>query len=179
MTNFQFTAHTSKIGGQDKFMSFSGLVAIIMLLLFVCCSLRHARLFKLEFPYCFSKDRRYLDIFMVWRFGVKEIGETQALPLAFLCIFTMCLLEAAHICRPKLVETKDQRRPASFLYIFWCRTLSFHVCEFIQWHHEHLILLRLCLESYSCLLSFERNETHLDWVLPGKSNPIVKIQFYI
>lgn len=104
VTNFQFTAHTSKKGRQDKFMPFSGLVAITILLLFICYSLRHVRLFKLKFSYCFSKHRRYWDIFMVWRFRVKEIGETQALPLAFLCIFMMCSPKAAHICSVQPLE---------------------------------------------------------------------------
>ncbi len=58
----------------------------------------------LKFSYCFSKHRRYWDIFMVWRFQVKEIGETEALPLTFLCIFTICLLKAAHICSVQPLE---------------------------------------------------------------------------
>lgn len=88
----------------------SGLVAITVLLLFVCYSLSHARLFKLEFLYCFSKLRRYSDIFMVWRFQVKEIGETQALPLAFLCIFTMCFPKAARICSAQPQENWRKER---------------------------------------------------------------------
>lgn len=109
VTNFQFTAHTSKTARQDKFMPFSGLVAITDLMLFICYSLRHARLFKLKFSYCFSKHRRYWDIFMVWHFQVKEIGEKQALPLVFLCIFTMCSPHLFSATTGKLEERKGRR----------------------------------------------------------------------
>lgn len=70
VTIFQFTAHPSKIGRQDKFMPFSVLVAITILLLFIYYSLRHIRLFKLfkkKFSYCFSK-LGYTGIFL-W-FGI-------------------------------------------------------------------------------------------------------------
>lgn len=160
VTNFQFTAHTSNIGRQDKFMPFSGLVALTVFLLFVCYSLRHARLFKLKFSYCFSKHRRYLDIFMVLAFSSQRNwgnpSSSTGIPLHFYDVLTKGSTHLFRADTGKLEKMplcdEGHGAPLHFSTSF---SVELHTVTFQQ---DNFIFLCLCLLCLCCLPSFERNE---------------------
>jgi len=64
---------------------------------------------------------------MVWRFQVKEIGETQALPLAFLCILDVLSKSSTHLFSAATAELEERKRrryhtikatAPCFIYVF-------------------------------------------------------------
>lgn len=160
VTNFQFTAHTSKTARQDKFMPFSGLVAITDLMLFICYSLRHARLFKRDVLVLLFKAPEVLGYFYGLAFSSQrnwgKASSSTGIPMHFYDVLTT-FVQCNHwkTGEDAIVWWRPWRPFSEELLVkMWIYPVTFQ--------QDNFILLCLCLLCLCCLLSFEMNEMDLD-----------------